>query len=55
MSFFKHLLGKKEKASVEPIHGGPILQTQAEQDVTRHRMESEMAEQRAAREQRSKN
>lgn len=49
MNFFKNLFGKKEKAEIEPMHGGPVLQTQAEQDSTRQRMESEMADQREAR------
>jgi hypothetical protein len=42
MMFFKRLFGRKEKAASEPVHGLPSLQTQAEQDATRERMEAEM-------------
>jgi hypothetical protein len=49
MNFFKQLFGKKDKPVVEPMHGGPVTQSQAEQDETRQRMESEMSEQRDAR------
>jgi hypothetical protein len=49
MNFFKQLFGKKEKPAVEPMHGSPAVQSQAEQDETRQRMETEMAEQRDAR------
>jgi hypothetical protein len=51
MSFLKYLFGKRNKAPIEPMHGGPIIQTQEEMDVTRHRMESEMANQKAARDE----
>jgi hypothetical protein len=51
MSFLKNLFGKKEKAAVEPMRGGPVIQTQAEQDATRGRMESEMAGQRTKRDE----
>ena len=54
MNFLKRLLGKKEKPPIEPMHGGPVMQTQAEQDATRQRMESEMAEQKEARDENAK-
>jgi hypothetical protein len=50
MNFFKKLFGKKEKPPIEPMHGGPATQSQAEQDATRQRMESEMAGQKERRE-----
>jgi hypothetical protein len=34
MNFFKRLFGKKERAPIEPMHGGAVMQTQAEQDAT---------------------
>jgi hypothetical protein len=49
MSLLGQLFGRKNKTPIEPMHGGPMLQTQAEKDVTRERMESEMAQQKAAR------
>jgi len=49
MSLFKNLFGKKDQAPVEPMHGRPATQSQAEQDVTRQRMESEMAGQKERR------
>jgi hypothetical protein len=55
MNFLKQLLGKKEKPVVEPMHGSPVTQSQAEQDETRQRMESEMAEQKDARNEDPKN
>lgn len=53
MMFFRRLFGRKEKPASEPVHGLPSLQTQAEQDATRERMEAEMdadRERRRARE-----
>jgi hypothetical protein len=49
MSFFKNIFGIKEKRVIEPMHGQPLGQTSAEQDATRKRMETEMAEQRERR------
>ena len=50
MTFFKRLFGhKEEKPKIEPMHGSGELQTQAEQDATRGRMESEMAAERERR------
>lgn len=54
MNFLKQLFGKKEKPVVEPMHGSPVTQSQEEQDETRQRMETEMAEQRDARNEGSK-
>jgi hypothetical protein len=51
MNFLKRLFGKKERAPIEPMHGSPVTQTQAEQDATRQRMESEMAKQKEARDE----
>jgi hypothetical protein len=53
MSFFKNIFGTKEKRVVEPVHGRPLGQTPDEQDATRKRMETEMAEQREQRTKRS--
>ena len=53
MDFFKNVFGTKEKRVIEPIHGRPVTQTQAEQDETRKRMETEMAEQKDQRTKRS--
>jgi hypothetical protein len=53
MSFFKNIFGTKEERVVEPIHGRPVTQTPAEQDATRKRMETELAEQRERRTKRS--
>ena len=50
MNFFKKIFGKSTKQEIEPMHGSPVAQTQEEQDVTRQRMETEMAGQRAQRE-----
>jgi hypothetical protein len=54
MNFLKNLFGKKDKATIEPMRGGAVMQTQAEQDATRERMESEMAGQRTIRDEASK-
>lgn len=54
MSFLKGLFGKKKKETIEPMRGGAVIQSQAEQDVTRERMESEMAGQRTKRDDASK-
>ena len=51
VNFFKNLFGKKEKATIEPMRGGAVMQTQAERDATRERMESEMAGQRTIRDE----
>ena len=53
MNFFKDAFGMKEERVIEPIHGRPVTQTQAEQDATRKRMETEMSEQREQRTKRS--
>ena len=50
MNFLRNLFGKKEKI-IEPMHGSPAIQTQHEQDATRERMESEMAEQKSERDE----
>jgi hypothetical protein len=50
VNFFKKIFGKSTKQEIEPMHGSPVAQTQEEQDVTRQRMETEMAGQRAQRE-----
>ena len=49
MEFFKRLFGKQDKPKYESMHGTGELQTQAEQDATRIRMESEMAAERERR------
>lgn len=51
MGFLRNLFGKKERAPIEEMHGAPVMQTQAEQDRTREKMESEMAEQKEKREE----
>jgi hypothetical protein len=51
MSFLTRLFRGKKKA-IEPMHGIATGQTQAEQDVTRHRMEAEMAAERQHRSER---
>ena len=53
MDFFKNIFGMNQKRVVEPIHGRPVTQTQDEQDATRKRMETEMAEQKEQRTKRS--
>ena len=42
MTFFKRLFGRKEKPETEPMHGSPLLQTEAEQQATREHMLAEM-------------
>jgi hypothetical protein len=49
MAFLTRLFRRKQKAPIEPMHGSGTLQTEAEQDATRKRMESEMASQREHR------
>jgi hypothetical protein len=49
MSFFKNIFGTREKRAIESMHGRPLAQTQFEQDATRKRMETEMAEQKERR------
>jgi hypothetical protein len=49
MGFLTRLLRRKDKAAVEPMRGSAFSQTQAEQDHTREKMESEMASQRERR------
>jgi hypothetical protein len=48
MSFLKRLFGR-EKRTIEPMRGVATGQTEAEQDVTRKRMEAEMTSQRDRR------
>jgi hypothetical protein len=42
MMFLKRLFGRKEKAEPEPMHGSPMLQSEAEQEATREHMLAEM-------------
>ena len=49
MSFFKRLFSKEKKPKVEPMHGIGPIQTEAEKDSTRDRMEAEMAGERERR------
>jgi hypothetical protein len=51
MEFLKRLFRRKEKAPIEPMHGTGRIQTEAEQDATRKRMEAEMDSQRERRAQ----
>ena len=51
MNFLRKLFGKNKEPQVEPMQGGPVAQTQVEQDATRQRMESEMAGQKAERDE----
>jgi hypothetical protein len=51
VNFFKKIFGKNTKQEIEPMHGSPVAQTQGEQDATRERMETEMAGQKAQREE----
>ena len=51
MNFFKKIFGKNTKQEIEPMHGSPVAQTQGEQDATRERIETEMAGQKAQREE----
>lgn len=53
VAFLKRLLGRQQKATVEPMHGAGFSQTEAEQDVTRKNMESELASQRERRDERA--
>ena len=48
MTFFKRLFSR-EKPKVEPMHGIGPLQTEAEKDSTRERMETEMTAERERR------
>jgi hypothetical protein len=48
MAFLKRLL-HREKRTIEPMRGAATGQTEAEQDVTRKRMEEEMTSQRERR------
>lgn len=50
MDFLKKLL-KRQKPQIESMHGGPVIQTQEEQDKTRLAMESEMTAQRDRRDE----
>ena len=52
MSFIGRLFGQKKQA-VEPMHGSAPLQTEAEQDAVRARLEQEMASQKARRAEKS--
>jgi hypothetical protein len=51
VNFFKKIFDKSSQQEIESLHGSPVAQTQEEQDETRQRMESEMAVQRAQREE----
>ncbi len=48
MSFMKRLFTPK-KPAVEPMHGSAPLQSEAEQDAVRARLEQEITSQRARR------
>ncbi len=52
MAFLRRLFRRK-RALIEPMHGSASIQTEAEQDVTRERMESEMASERERRAKRT--
>lgn len=52
MSFINRLFGQKKQA-VEPMHGSAPLQTEAEQDAVRERLEQEITSQRARRAEKS--
>jgi hypothetical protein len=49
MAFLKRLFRRQPKQTIEPMRGGATGQTEAEQDVTRKRMEDEMSSQRDRR------
>jgi hypothetical protein len=48
MAFLKRLFRRQKKA-IEPMHGMGQVQSEAEQDLTRERMEADMAAQRERR------
>jgi len=52
MSFINRFFGQKKQA-VEPMHGSAPLQTEAEQDAVRARLEQEITSQRARRAEKS--
>jgi hypothetical protein len=49
MAFLKRLFRREPKPTIEPMRGAATGQTEAEQDVTRKRMEAEMSSQRDRR------
>jgi hypothetical protein len=49
MAFLKRLFRRQPKRTIEPMRGAATGQTESEQDVTRKRMEEEMASQRDRR------
>jgi hypothetical protein len=50
MAFLKRLF-RRQKKVIEPMHGMGHSQSEAEQDITRERMEADMAAQRERRTQ----
>jgi DNA repair exonuclease SbcCD ATPase subunit len=50
MTFLKRLFQRQKKIT-EPMHGIGHVQTEAEQDITRQRMEADMASQRERRDE----
>jgi hypothetical protein len=52
MSFINRLFGQKKQAA-EPMHGSAPLQSEAEQDAVRVRLEQEITSQRARRAQKT--
>lgn len=54
MEFIRKLMNRKPKNTDPPARGAAPVQSQEEQDATRVRMESEMADQREQREARNR-